>query len=498
MIPGPYRNLALIGFMGAGKTTVGVRLADRLGWRFLDADSEIEREAGAPVAAIFERQGEPAFRELEERVVGRLLAETNAVIALGGGATGSPVTRERLREGSFTVLLDVSPQEAWRRVEEQAGDRPLAREARGFRALYDERKAVYAAAADALVDADEVHGEEPMLVPLARPGALVELPRLIGARRAALIADRDVLRLVGRPFEPFVTVRLPAGEAAKTVAVARQAWKRLAELGLERGDVVVGLGGGASTDVAGFVAATYQRGVAWIAAPTSLLGMVDAGIGGKTGIDLPSAKNYVGAFHQPEWVVADPGALDTLPLREWACGFAEVVKTGLLAGGRLWSQVREWQPGRGAPDQRLELIRRCAAYKARIVAADPREAGVRAVLNLGHTIGHAVEAAGGYRTYAHGEAVAIGLLPALWLSARVCGLDAGLEGDVRELLERHQLPTTARGVGAEMVLEAMARDKKASAGRVRFCLLEAVGRPVWGIDPGDDLVREAVARAVGG
>ncbi len=496
MIPGPYRNVALIGFMGAGKSTAAAALAERLGWRALDADAELEREAGRPIAAIFEQDGEPAFRALEERVVGRLLEQTNVVLALGGGAVTSPLVRERLRDGAFTVLLDVSPQEAWRRVEAEAGDRPLAREAGSFRELYDARRALYAAAADAVVDADELTGDEPLLAPLARPRALVELPQLIGARRAALIADRDVLRLVGRPIRPFVTVRLPPGEAAKTVAVARQAWKRLAELGLERGDVVVGMGGGAATDVAGFVAATYQRGVPWIAVPTSLVGMVDAGIGGKTGIDLPGAKNYVGAFHQPEWVVADPAVLDTLPVREWACGFAEVVKTALLSGGRLWELVRGWAPGRGAPEERLELVRRCAAYKVRVVAADPREAGRRAVLNLGHTIGHAVEAAGGYRAYAHGEAVAIGLLPALWLSAQVCGLDAAVEDEVRELLLRHGLPTAATGVSAEAVLEALARDKKARAGRVRFALLEAIGRPVWGIDPGDELVREAVARAV--
>ena len=496
MIPGPFRNVALIGFMGAGKSTAGTRLAERLGWRFADADAVLEREQGESIPAIFDRIGESAFREIEERVVARLLEDTNVVIALGGGAVTSPVTRERLREGSYTVLLDVSPQVAWRRVEAEAGDRPLAREAESFRALYESRRAAYAAAADALVDADELHGGEPLLVPLARTGALMELPRLIGARRAALIADRDVLRLVGPPFEPFVTVRLPAGEAAKTVAVARQAWSRLADLGLERGDVVVALGGGAATDLGGFVAATYQRGVSWIAVPTSLLAAVDAGIGGKTGIDLPQAKNYVGAFHQPEWVVADPGVLDTLPLREWACGFAEVVKAGLLSGGRLWKLVREWQPGRGTPEQRLELIRRSAAYKARVVAADPTEQGVRAALNLGHTIGHGVETAGGHRTYAHGEAVAIGLVAELWLSAQACGLDAALEEEVGELLERHGLPTRARGVSAETVLEAMTRDKKVRAGRVRFSLLEAIGSPRWDVDPGDELVREAVARVV--
>ena len=254
-------------------------------------------------------------------------------------------------------------------------------------------------------------------------------------------------------MEPFVTVRLPAGESAKTIAVARQAWTRLAEFGLERGDVVVGLGGGAGTDVAGFVAAAYHRGVPWISVPTTLVGMVDAGIGGKTGLDLPQAKNAVGAFHQPEWVVADPSVLETLPVREWANGFAEVVKTGLLAGGRLWEMVREWEPGRGAADDRLELVRRCAAYKARIVAADPYEEGVRAVLNLGHSIGHAIEVATGYQAFSHGEAVAIGLLPALWLSARTQGLDPAVEDEVRELLARHGLPTTARNVPAEAVLD---------------------------------------------
>ena len=496
MIPGPFRNLALIGFMGAGKTSAGEALAARLGWSFLDADHEIEREAGRRIAAIFEEDGEPAFRSLEERVVGRLLKESNTVLALGGGSVLSPVTRERLRDGSFTVLLDVSPQTAWRRIEAHAGDRPLACEAQGFAELYERRRPLYHAACDAFVDAEDLHGEEALLAPLARPAALAELPRLVGARRAALIADRAVLRVLGPPIDPLVTVRLPVGEAAKTVAVARQAWTRLADLGVERGDVVVGLGGGAATDVAGFVAATYLRGIPWISVPTSLTGMVDAGIGGKTAVDLPQAKNAVGAFHQPEWVVCDPATVETLPLREWSSGFAEVVKTGLLAGGRLWDLVRGWEPGRGSPDDRLELIRRCAAYKARIVAADPEERGQRAVLNLGHSVGHAIEAATGYKAFSHGEAVAVGLLAALWLSAQCAGLDAAVEEEVRELLRRQELPVVARNVSPSAVIDAMAHDKKAREGRVRFALLEEVGRPVWGIDPGDELVEAAVARAV--
>jgi len=496
VIPGPYRNLALIGFMGSGKTTAAAALAERLGWRAVDADTEIERDAGKPIKAIFADDGEAEFRALEERVVMRLLHETGVVVALGGGAVTSPLIRERLRDGSFTVLLDVSPQTAWRRIEETAGDRPLAAEARGFGELYEARRAVYHATADAFVDAEELHGEEPLLAPLARPSALAELGRLIGARRAALVADRSVLRLVGAPCEPLVTVRLPVGEAAKTVAVARQAWTRLSEFGVERGDVVVGLGGGAATDVAGFIAATYLRGIPWIAVPTSLVGMVDAGIGGKTGIDLASGKNAVGAFHQPEWVVSDPSVLETLPVREWSCGFAEVIKTALLAGGRLWEMVRVWQPGRGTPEERLELIRRCAAYKVRVVAADPTEQGRRAVLNLGHSIGHAIEVATGYKAFAHGEAVGIGLLSALWLSSQTQGLDPAVEEEVRDLLRLHGLPVAARNVSPAAIVDAMSRDKKARSGRVRFALLEDVGRPVWGIDPGDDLVEKAVARAV--
>jgi shikimate kinase / 3-dehydroquinate synthase len=496
MIPGPYRNVALIGFMGAGKSTAAAALAKRLGWEFADADSEIEREAGKPIPRIFAEDGEPAFRALEERVAARLLARIEVVVALGGGAVTSAVTRERLRDGSFTVLLDVSPQTAWRRIEAKAEDRPLAVEARGFAELYEQRRPLYHATADALVDAERLEGGEPLLVPLSRPAALSELPRLVGARRVALIADRNVLRLVGAPLDPFVTVRLPVGEAAKTVAVARQAWTRLADLGLERGDVIVALGGGAATDLGGFVAATYQRGVPWIAVPTSLVGMVDAAIGGKTGIDLPGSKNYVGAFHPAEWVVTDPGLLETLPVREWSCGFAEVIKTGLLAGGRLWEMVCDWQPGRGSTEQRLELIRRCAAYKAHVVSNDPREQGMRAVLNLGHSIGHAIEAAAGF-TIPHGEAVGVGLLQALWLSTRVAGLDPAVERETRRLLKRHGLPGAHRGVAtAAAVREALSRDKKARSGRVRFVLLEGVGRPVWGVDIDDALIDEAIARAV--
>ena len=281
------------------------------------------------------------------------------------------------------------------------------------------------------------------------------------------------------------------------MAVARQAWTRLADLGVERGDVVVALGGGAATDVAGFVAATYLRGIPWISVPTSLTGMVDAGIGGKTAVDLPQAKNAVGAFHQPEWVVCDPATVETLPLREWSSGFAEVVKTGLLAGGRLWELVRGWEPGRGSPDDRLELIRRCAAYKARIVAADPEERGQRAVLNLGPL--RRPRDRGGDRL--QGVLARRGRRRSG--SSPRCGSRPSAPGWTRPSRRRCASCSAARGCRSSpetsapaAVIDAMAHDKKAREGRVRFALLEGVGRPVWGIDPGDELVETAVARAV--
>ena len=499
MIPGPYRNIALIGFMGSGKSTLAGQLAERLGWDVADSDAEVEREAGKPIPRIFLEDGEAAFRELEERAVARLAERIDVVIALGGGAITSPVTRERLRDGSFTVLLDVSVQTAWRRIEAEADDRPLAVEARGFAELYEQRRPLYHAAADALVDAEQLEGGEPLLVPLSRPAALAELPRLVGARRAALIADRAVLRLVGAPVEPLVTVRLPVGEAAKTVAVARQAWTRLADLGLERGDVVVGLGGGAATDTAGFVAATYQRGVPWIAAPTSLVGMVDAAIGGKTGIDLPGAKNYVGAFHPAEWVVTDPGLLETLPVREWACGFAEVIKTGLLAGGPAVGDGAGVGAGPGShraaagadpPLRRLQgprggdrSARAGHARRAQPGPLDrPRDRG------RGRVHRHRPRRGGGGGAAAGAVAVGQGCRP----RPRAGGRRAGAAAEARAA-HRLRAASTRRPCGRRF--DATRSRSRAVSGS---CCWRQVGKPVWGVDVDDELIDLAIERALAG
>jgi shikimate kinase / 3-dehydroquinate synthase len=463
------RHVALVGFMGAGKTTLAGEVAERLGRRFVDVDGDVERSVGMSISELFESRGEAVFRRLEEaQVLAALGAAEPAVIALGGGALASAQTRAALRERAFTVLVEVDPDEAWRRA---AGEeRPLARDEPAFRRLYAERLPVYREVADAVaLDADDVV--------LAAGGIRVELGSLdlvadliAGAEPAALIADAHVAGIYGARAQIALgsrlaeTHELPAGEAAKTVAACARLW---GELRLDRSGTLVALGGGSTTDAAGFVAATYLRGVAWAAIPTTLVGQVDAAIGGKTAIDLPEGKNLVGAFHWPARAVVDPALLETLPDHERRAGLAEVVKTGLLAGEPLWELPE--------PEQ----VRRCAAVKAAVCLRDPYERGERAVLNLGHTFAHALEAASDYRL-SHGDAVALGLLAALRLS----GLETSTVEDVLA-------PRRAR-VDRERAWAALQRDKKSAGGAPRLVLLDAPGRPVYGVERPEAEVRRAL------
>jgi 3-dehydroquinate synthetase len=258
--------------------------------------------------------------------------------------------------------------------------------------------------------------------------------------------------------------------------------------------VVVCAGGGSITDVGGFAAATFRRGVPWLAVPSTLVGQVDAAIGGKTAINV-AAKNDVGAFWQPRAVLCDPSLLETLPPREWAGGMAEVVKTGLLAGGRLWQLVEGWEPGIGEIAARSELVQRCVGVKTLVVAADPEDRGPRAILNLGHTIGHGIESVAGYGGLSHGECVSIGLVAALRLSEDLAGLDSGIAEHVAGLLARHGLPVRAPGLDAAAVLAAMRHDKKRTAGMHRMVLLEAIGRPVYGVAVDEQVLADAVRAA---
>ncbi len=456
--------------MGAGKSTVGAEVARLTERSLVDLDAEIERVHGS-IPELFER-GEPEFRRLEEDMLAEVLAGEPAVVALGGGAVLSPKNRERLRDRAFTVHVDVDVEAAWERV--RGSDRPLARHERGFRRLYEERRPIYAAAADGV--AADVEG---VLLAACRirveRGALGRLGRLVpGDGEVALVADERVLEL----HRPELGARLasthtvPAGEPAKALAVVERLWE---ELSLDRSGTLVALGGGTTTDIAGFAAATYLRGIAWVAVPTTLVGQVDAAIGGKTGINLRKGKNLAGAFHLPSEVIIDSDTLQTLPTAQRREGMAEVVKTGLLAGKELWTLDDE------------AMVRGCAAFKAAVVISDPQEHGRRAILNLGHTFAHALEAGAGYGAVSHGEAVALGLTAALTLSERRLGLDPA----VREEVERVLAPKPVRA-DREAAWAALKRDKKAKEGRARLVLLEAPGKSVWGYELPDAEVRAAL------
>ncbi len=460
--------------MGAGKTTVGAEVARRLGRPFVDVDEAIEHAEG-PIAEIFARRGEGAFREIEARFVHEACARAEpSVVAVGGGAVETPELIGRL--DAFVCHLDVDVGTAWSRV--RGSPRPLAQDEAEFRARYERRAPLYSEVADAVArDADEVvlaAGGVHVGV-----GALELLGDLLpGGGRAALVADAHVAGMYGADAQLALGRRLvsthtvPRGEEAKTVEVCERLWR---ELWLDRRGLLVALGGGTTSDVAGFVAATYLRGIAWAAVPTTLVAQVDAAIGGKTAIDLPEGKNLVGAFHWPARTVIDPAVLETLPDSERAAGMAEVVKTGLLAGEEVW-----------ALDD-ADLVRRCALFKTEVCLRDPEDRGERAILNLGHTFAHALEAAAGFAAVSHGDAVALGLTAALTLSAEHLGLDRSVLEEVRRVLDPKPVH-----VDAERAWAALGRDKKAEGGRPRLVLLEAPGKPVRGVELPDEDVRRAL------
>jgi shikimate kinase/3-dehydroquinate synthase len=487
---GARRTIVCIGFMGAGKTTAARSAADALGTEAIDVDAVIERRVGKPIDRIFDEQGEAAFRATEEQVTLELLNGSWArVLSLGGGAIGSEVVRKALAD-QLVIWLDVDPETAWRRA--QATGRPLARSRPEFERLYVERQPLYEALADVAVPSERSQAMSQVLEALEAlpPGTKVlwaasdsgDYPVYVGSGlledrfwppavegRRFLVTDGRVGRLYGEAVTPLAgQVAIMPGEQSKTIAHADIVWTELARAGMTREDLVVALGGGVVGDLAGFCAATYQRGVRYVQVPTSLVAQVDSAYGGKTGVDLEEAKNYVGAYHQPVAVIVDPEALKTLPPEELAAGYAEVVKTALIAGGELWQRVRG-----GVDPTDPDVIVACARTKLAIVAEDERDAGLRQVLNLGHTVAHAIEAATGYARYRHGEAVALGLLAALRLSDQ-----PELREEVFELLARHGLPTTLDGVDPDAVVMATARDKKRLGERpVPFVLLDAPGSP---------------------
>jgi 3-dehydroquinate synthetase/shikimate kinase len=464
------KAVAFIGFMGSGKSTLSNELARRISWPRLVVDRLVEQTARKSIPELF-AEGEEEFRRHELNVA-RGILEPRTIVDFGGGAVTTPEIRDLLRRRAITLWVDEDVDTCWDRA--QGSDRPLAQDEASFRRLFDERRPLYEQVADfsvrsvddAVLAAAGVHVER---------GGIHRLHELVpGDGPVALASDAHVAGIHGMDAQlalgPRLTTthELPPGEAAKQLSALDRLWQ---ELRLDRTGTLVALGGGTTTDAAGFAAATYLRGIDWVPVPTTLVAQVDAAIGGKTAIDLPQGKNLVGAFHWPARTVIDPALLETLPPEQRREGMAEVVKTALLAG----------EPLHELPDD--ELVRRTAAFKAAVCLRDPHDHGDRKMLNLGHTFAHALETAAGYEGLTHGRAVALGLLAALRLSGRDTAL-------VEETLH----PERAK-VDLETAWQAMQRDKKTVGGELRLVLLGDDG-PRIDVPIRPDDVKRALAELI--
>lgn len=535
------RSIVLVGLMGAGKTSIGRRLAARLGLPFRDADQEIELAAGCTIAELFARYGETAFRDGERRVIRRLLAGDPMVVAFGGGAFMDPQTRETTRSEATSVWLRCTLPTLVRRV---AGrdHRPLlsGRDREDtLRQLMQARHSVYAEA-DLIVDCNDeppdvttsgvldalMHWKPARRLHvvlsstsydvvigdslLARAGALLapKLPQ----KRAVVVTDQTVAGLhlatlmdgLAETAIAASAIVVKGGEASKSMDTYLDVVDQLLEARVERRTAVIALGGGVIGDLAGFAAATTLRGLPFIQIPTTLLSQVDSSVGGKTGLNTRRGKNLVGAFYQPRMVLADTSALGTLPARELRAGYAEIVKAGLIGDAAFfaWCERHGEDVVRGDRDAQAEAIKRACAFKAAVVGDDEREEKPndgRALLNLGHTFGHALEAEYGYDGgLVHGEGVAIGLGLAFKLSARL-GLCSPADAErvvahVSAVGLPADLSMLNRRFSAEALIGHMRRDKKMRDGALHFVLTRGIGQAFTSADvPPDavmDLLRE--------
>lgn len=497
------QNVYLTGFMGAGKTTAGQALARLLRRRFVDLDDLVVRRLGMSVPQAFATLGEPAFRAAESAELEKISRQKRQVVATGGGLPVDPANRRLMQGTGRVICLDSSLLGCRERLGDQGtAGRPLWQDPAALEALYAGRRQAYADCHQAVgVDgldpaqvlealAAAVLGRERFTASLGGQECPVEatchapqaLAPLAAGRRVALITDRNLARLhlprylaaLGQPL----VIEIKPGEGSKTLAKAQRLYQSLLAGRIERGDLLVALGGGVVSDLAAFVASTYKRGLEFAIASTSLVGAVDAAIGGKTGVNLPTGKNVVGTFAQPALVALDLLALSTLPKAQIAEGLVEAYKTGLVAAPELYELVRGNLPALLAGD--LPLLARTASLsgraKARVVSADYREKGLRRILNLGHTYGHALESFHRYRL-SHGRAVAVGLLVAAALSAGRGLIPGELAREVAADMAR-LLPRMPAWPEAQMAWEIMQNDKKNQGGRVLFVLLEGVGRPL--------------------
>lgn len=506
------RSVVLSGFMATGKTTVGPALAARLGVPFVDTDAEIERVAGRSVPAIWRDEGEAAFRAREGALVERLLGTGEPkVVAFGGGTVTVARTRRFAVDHALVVTLTASAETIAARVPDLAGRPNLAVGGDAVtraRELLTARAEAYAEChlslstetlePDAVVDAIVALVErDPLLVPLGarsygidvcegEPSRLTDAIARCAPSSIVLVTDSNVRRARGEAIEAALEplaiertrVTLPPGESHKTLASVGAIWDAALGAGVDRDALVVAAGGGVVGDLAGFAAACLLRGVRFVQVPTTLLAMVDASVGGKTGFDHPAGKNLVGAFHQPRAVVADLAHLSTLPPRERTAGLAEVAKIALACDAALLDRLERDAAAlaRGDHDALRPVVRAAIEAKIRVVRDDERESGARALLNVGHTVGHALEAHGGYAHWLHGEAVALGIVAEMEATAALGLTPPALVERARALLAALGLPTRVAGGELAASWPYVASDKKRARDAVRLPIVTGPGR----------------------
>lgn len=521
-------NLYITGFMGVGKSSVGAAVAERLGRRFVDMDREIESRVGKSIADIFAQDGEHAFRDLEAAVCREISGRDNLVVATGGGALVDPENRAKALESGTVVCLTCESQELTRRLGVEEG-RPLLATAdprAAAVALLERRAETYAQLpwhVDTTARSIEEVAEDVVCVAFARALQVrhgdAGYPLWIGVGLLAHLGDvvyranldvRAKIVIVSNPVvEPLYgtaastslraagyqtsTCIIPDGEQHKTLDTVRAIFEDLLQKGLDRGGVLLSLGGGVTGDIAGFAAATYLRGVRLIQVPTTLLSMVDSSVGGKTGVNLPEGKNLVGAFKWPDLVVIDPQVLGTLPQEEIRSGVAEMVKHAILGDETTFEELEEEPLDRASwgSDKTADWIARSLGVKIGIVEQDPLEKGRRAVLNLGHTVGHALEALSGYELR-HGEAVAIGLVAAARIACKQGLVPPSLVERIERILRRNKLPTRCPAHPVDEIETAMGRDKKRADGVLRWVLPRGIGDVIVANDVPFGIVREVL------
>jgi 3-dehydroquinate synthase len=531
-------NIVLVGMMGAGKTTVGKILAKQLGKTFIDSDEEIQKRTGVKISHIFDVEGEEGFRQRESAVIQDLIKLDNIVLATGGGAVLKPENREALQQNGVVIYLKSGVHDLWQRTRHDH-NRPLLQTANPkakLQELFEQRDPIYTAVADHVVHT----GKQSVQVLIARLIKNIYPHNQIVQEQATMqilevgLAERSYQIFIGQnlihqidlilkhiPHQRVAIVSnttvaplyldelcsalinngikihkiiLPDGEQYKNSDSLNTIYDELLSNRCERNTPLIALGGGVIGDLTGYAAATYLRGVPFIQIPTTLLAQVDSSVGGKTGINHPLGKNMIGAFYQPQVVIADVATLNTLADKELKAGIAEVIKYGLIRDLPFleWlEQNIEKLLQRDAEALQYAIVRSCQ-NKAEVVGADERESGERALLNLGHTFGHAIENAMGYGVWLHGEAVAAGTIMAADLSRRLNWLTEQDVERTKALFMRAGLPVVAPRLGVEKYMQLMGLDKKVADGKIRFVLLKALGEAVIADNVPTDLLHQTL------